>query len=407
MGSAAKVLEALSEAASTVCIARQRLEDRAGRLVGFEVLFRPGVGATTADEGWAFDDDVATAQVVLAIAGEFGPQDVAGDALMFINTPRSFLVGDFSIAIEPEAVVLEILATVDMDDDVVTGIDQLRDTGHTLAMDQLVPDDPRLSFVGRCGYAKVDVQEVTGDALVALVAQVREANPTVSLVATKVETPEQLRAAREAGFDMFQGYLVGRPTILVQEAVQVRVPIAARLVAELGGQEKSPVDLAELVLADPALAHAVMVQVNSVSGVSQPVTGVVQALTLLGRDRLRGIVVTEMVRAAGHQDRETPVTALARVRAAAILAPDDPVGAGTEALARMCTSLLGMSADDVAQWLPRPEPGSATVAACDAFDAYLEASDHDTTPNLPEGFTPLEVSVAWLDGLRHAHEFLA
>ncbi|MDR3069202.1 MAG: hypothetical protein LBU50_06845, partial [Cellulomonas sp.] len=81
--------------------------------MGFEVLFRSGAGATAADEGWSFDDDVATAQVVLAIAGEFGPQDVAGDALMFIKTPRSFLVGDFSIAIEPDAVVLEILATVD------------------------------------------------------------------------------------------------------------------------------------------------------------------------------------------------------------------------------------------------------------------------------------------------------
>ncbi len=407
MGSATEVLEALSETASTVCIARQRLEDSKGRLVGFEVLFRPAVGATTADEGWSFDDDVATAQVVLAIAGEFGPQDVAGDALMFINTPRSFLVGDFSIAIEPEAVVLEVLATVDMDDDVLAGIDQLREAGYALALDQLVPDDPRLSVAARCAYAKVDVQQVDGGSLSALAAQVREVNPTVSLVATKVETPEQMQAARDAGFDLFQGYLVGRPTILAHEAVRVHVPIAARLVAELGDPEKVVTDLSELVLADPALAHAVMVQVNSVSGVSQPVTGVVQALTLLGRDRLRGIVVAEMVRAAGHQDRETAVTALARVHAAANLTPDDPVGAGTEALARMCTSLLGLSADDVAQWLPRPEPGSAAVAACDAFDVYLEASDHGTDPHLPEGFTPLEVSVAWLDGLRHAHEFLA
>ncbi|MCL2090394.1 MAG: EAL domain-containing protein [Micrococcales bacterium] len=406
MGSATEVLEALNEAASAICIARQRLEDRAGRLVGFEVLFRSGAGATTADEGWSFDDDVATAQVVLAIAGEFGPQDVAGDALMFINTPRSFLVGDFSVAIEPEAVVLEVLATVDVDDEVLAGIDQLRQTGYALAMDRLVPDDPRLPCVDRCGYVKVDVQQVTGDALAALVAQVRAANPTVSLVATKVETPEQMRAARDAGFDLFQGYLVGRPTILAREAVQVHVPIAARLVSELGGPEKAPADLAELVLADPALARAVMVQVNSVSGVSQPVTSVVQALTLLGRDRLRGIVIAEMVRAAGHQDREMAVTALARVRAAANLAPDDPVGAGTEALARMCTSLLGMDAEDVAQWLPRPEPGSAAVAACDAFDAYLEAADRGVTPHLPEGFTPLAVSVAWLDGLRHAHEFL-
>ena len=407
MGSATEVLEALNEAASTVCIARQRLEDRAGRLVGFEVLFRPGAGATTADEGWSFDDDVATAQVILAIAGDFGPQDVAGDALMFINTPRSFLVGDFSIALEPEAVVLEVLATVDMDDEVLAGLDQLRETGYMLALDQVGLDDPRLSVVDRCAYVKVDVQQVTGDSLPALVAQVREVNPTVSLVATKVETPDQMHAAREAGFDLFQGYLVGRPTVLVRDAVQVHLPIAARLVSELGDPEKDPVDMAELVLADPALAHAVMVQVNSVSGVSQPVTSVPQALALLGRDRLRGIVVAEMVRAAGHQDREIAVTALARVRAAADLAPDDPVGAGTEALARMCTSLLGMSDDDVAQWLPRPEPDSVAVAACDAFDAYLEAADHGATPRLPEGFAPLVVSVAWLDGLRHAREVLA
>lgn len=407
MGPSAGMLGALSEVATTVCVARQRIEDGSGRAIGFEVLFRPHADAQSAVEGWSFDDDVATARVLTAVASEFDVHDVSGDCLLFVNVPRSFLVRPDLIPLDADSVVLEIVERARLDDDVLAGMDRLLDEGFAFAFDDVVPDDPRLTYIDRCAFVKVDLQQVPEDQLFALVDHVRELAPGALMIAERVETPEQMALARSAGFDLFQGYLVNRPTTLVRESIRPQAPIAIKIVARLFDPSTNMVDLADLVLSDAAVTRAVMRQVNSASGVHKEVTDIVQALNLLGRSRLRGLLMLELMQASGSQDPEIPLLALARTRAVEALAPDEPLVAATEALARLCTTVLGMSEEEVAGWLPRPAvvPPEATVA-CDALDRYLEAVDHAAAPVLPDGFTPLQVSMAWLHGLRDARDLL-
>ncbi len=407
MSPGAGMLGALSEIATTVCVARQRIEDGGGRAIGFEVLFRPDENAQSATEGWSFDDDVATARVLTAVAAEFDVRDVSGDGLLFVNLPRSFLLRPDLIPLDADSVVLELVERVAIDDEALAGMDRLLDEGFIFALDDVVPDDPRLTYVDRCAFVKVDVQQVRADHMFSLVEQVRGLAPGVLLVAERVETLEQMAMARSAGFDLYQGYLVNRPTTLVRESLRPQTPIAVKLVARLFDPTTNMVDLADLVLSDAALTRAVMRQVNSVSGVRNEVTDIVQALNLLGRSRLRALLMLELMHATGNPDPEVPLLALARTRAVESLAPDEPLVAATEALARLCTTLLGMSESEVAEWLPRAEPAppEATVA-CDALDRYLEAVDHAATPVLPVGFTPLQVSMAWLHGLRDARDLL-
>jgi EAL and modified HD-GYP domain-containing signal transduction protein len=401
------MLGALSEIATTVCVARQRIEDGKGRAIGFEVLFRPDENAQSAGEGWSFDDDVATARVLTAVAGEFDVHDVSGDGLLFVNLPRSFLLSPDLIPLDADSVVLELVERVAIDDEVLAGIDRLQDDGFVFALDGVVPGDPRLTYVDRCSFVKIDVQDVRADRMFALVEQVRDLAPGVLLVAERVETLDQMAMARTAGFDLFQGYLVNRPTTLVRESRRPQTPIAVKIVARLFDPTADLADLADLVESDAALSRAVLRQANSGPGVHHEVTDIVLALELLGRSRLRALLMLELMRATGNPDPEVPLLALARTRTVESLAPDEPLVAATEALARLCTTLLGMSEPEVAEWLPRaaPTPPEATVA-CDALDRYLEAVDHAATPVLPVGFTALQVSMAWLHGLRDARDLL-
>jgi len=401
------MLGELSEISTTTCVARQRIEDGAGRAIGFEVLFRPHAQAETATEGWSFDDDIATARVLTAMASQFEVRDVSGDGLLFVNVPRSFLVQPDLIPIDPDSVVLEVLERVEIDDEVLAGIDELLAGGFGIAFDDLVPDDPRFPFIDRCGFVKIDLQQVAEEHLPGLVAKVRAMAPGALLIAERLETPENMALARSIGFDLFQGYLVNRPTMLVRESIRPQMPIAVKLVALLFNPATNMPDLAELVLSDAAVTRTIMRQVNSAAGTRTEVNDIVQALTLLGRSRLRALLMLELMQATGHQDPEVPLLALARTRAVETLAPDEPLVAATEALARLCTTVLGMSEEEVAQWLPRSEaaPPAATVA-CDALDQYLEAVDRAAAPVLPTGFTPLQVSLAWLHGLRDARDLL-
>jgi len=401
------MLGALREVATTTCVARQRIEDGAGLAIGFEVLFRPHADAQSASEGWNFDDDIATARVMTALAGQFEVRDVSGDGLLFVNVPRSFLVRPDLIPIDADCVVLEVLEHVVIDAEVLAGIDRLLDEGFVVAFDDLVPDDPRMPFIDRCGFVKIDLQQVPEDQLVPLVEQVRSMAPGALLVAERVETPEHMELARAAGFDLFQGYLVNRPTMVVCQDVRPQVPLAVTLVARLFNPVTNLPDLADMVLSDAALTRTVMRQVNSATGARHEVTDIVQALNLLGRSRLRALLMLELMQASGHHDPEVPLLALARTRAVESLAPDAPLDAAIEALARLCTTVLGMSEEDVAEWLPRIEESPVATIACDALDQYLDAVDRESSPvALPSGFTPLQVSMAWLHGLRDARDLL-
>lgn len=393
--------------ATTVSVARQRIEDGRGKAVGVEVLFRPHPEASTSDESWEFDDDLATATVIAAVTSEFKVQDVSGDGLLFINMPRSFLVGERPVPLPSESVVLEILERVTIDAEVLAGMDRLLAAGFALALDDVVLDDPRLEWVDRCMFVKVDLEQVPAADLPKLVHRTQAGNPRALMIAERVETVEQLQMARAAGFDLFQGFLINRPTVLVRDSVRHYAPTAARLLAELGDPAVALSRVADLVEADPALGKKILTAVNSVAGVRTAVPDMTRALTLLGRDRLHSMLVLQLLGDVGHYDSEIPVLAVARTRAVQVLCPQEALAAATAMLARLFTSMLGVSPVEVEEWFPQTDTSARVVAACDALDQYLDAVDTQTQPVLATGFTPLEVSMAWLRGLQQGRALIA
>lgn len=394
---------------TTVCVARQRIVDAAGRVVAHELLFRPGVGALAsgADDGdRAFDDDLATASVINVVTTEFDLAEVCGDGLLFVNVPRSFVVGDLPLALSPGGVVLELLERVLVDDEVRAGLVRLRAAGFRLALDDVVPDDPRLPLVELCDFIKVDLTDAEGEALPALVARLRAASAHVQLVAEHVETEPDRQRALAAGFTLLQGYLLSRPIMLRRETLTHHAPIALALLGRLADPATATARLAELAAADPALSAKLLRAVNNVTGVRLAVADLGLAITLLGRDRLHSLLVLDLVSGIGHDDDELPLAAVARTRAAQSLCPAHPLSAATEALTRLCAEMLGMGRDEVVAWLGVPGPEPDAVRACDDLDIYREAVDRGEQPRLNGTSTPFEVSIAWLTGLAEGRELI-
>ena len=101
-----------------VHIGRQPIYDRAGEVVAYELLFR---GARTASQAGK-SDAYATTQVILNAFAEFGLEQIVGDKRCLLNMTREFLVGDLPLPFEPDRVVLEVLETVEIDDEVIAGV---------------------------------------------------------------------------------------------------------------------------------------------------------------------------------------------------------------------------------------------------------------------------------------------
>jgi EAL and modified HD-GYP domain-containing signal transduction protein len=272
-----------ADAAGVVHIGRQPLYDRAGEVMGYELLFRGGVDAVDAPGLGAH----ATSHVIVNAFTEFGLDQLAGDRRCFINVTRDFLVGALPLPFDPGTVVLEVLADVGLDDEVVAGAAALADSGFELALDDVVFGAGRDALLGLASYVKIDLLERDPAEVTAAVRAARR-HPHLRLVAERLQTPYLVDVAHTLGFEYLQGYALGRPQVL---SVVTLSPGRLRRLELLGRLMAADVSLDEVVggvVTDPALCYRLLQATNSAAvSLARKVHSVRDAVVLLGIARVR------------------------------------------------------------------------------------------------------------------------
>jgi c-di-GMP-related signal transduction protein len=129
-------------------------------VVAYELLFR---GSWDAVEAGRFDT-YATSHVIVNAFTEFGIGEVAGDRPCFINLTHEFLVGELTLPFGPEQVVLEVLETVAVDDEVIAGITALVEAGYRIALDDFVWGSGHERLLPVASYVKPDRDRRRGKA---------------------------------------------------------------------------------------------------------------------------------------------------------------------------------------------------------------------------------------------------
>jgi c-di-GMP-related signal transduction protein len=276
-----------------VHIGRQALYDWTGAVFGYELLFRGAADEVEASRRSAF----ATSQVIVNAFTEFGLEQLVGGRKCFINLTRDFLVGALPLPFEPDHAILEIVETIEIDEEVVSGVSDLVDRGYEIALDDFVFGLGHERLLGLATYVKLDLLIREEDELAEVVDQCRKF-PGLKLVAERVETEDHIALAERLGFDLIQGYAVGRPQVL--SAVALSPSRLRRL--ELLGALSADSDTADtekvvsIVTADPALSFRVLRATNSAAvGLMRKVGSVRDAVVLLGSDKIRQWVALMLV----------------------------------------------------------------------------------------------------------------
>jgi EAL and modified HD-GYP domain-containing signal transduction protein len=334
-----------------VHVGRQAVFDRAGAVLGYELLFRVGADATDATERGAY----ATSQVLITAFTEIGIGTIAGDGPLFVNLTREFLVGDLPLPFDAHQVVLEVLETVAVDDEVVAGVERLAAQGFVIALDDFVPGQSQERLLPLATYVKIDVLGADPVALAEAVRICRR-RPHLRLVAERLETADDLRAARDLGFDYFQGYVLGRPEVVSTVAL---APSRLRRLDLLGLQVDGDVPVRSaisLVTGDPALSLRMLAVANADAlGLPVDVSSIHEAVLLLGVDRVRDWTALMLV--SDQRDGDEPALSAAMARA------------------RMCQK--------IAERLNLPAEAAFTVGLLSAAAEMLRRSPAEMAPRLP------------------------
>lgn len=264
-----------------VHVGRQPVFDRAGKVIGHELLFRDGdVAHARITSGVA-----ATAQVLLSSFLDMGVETLVGDGLAFVNLPRPYITGDLPLPMEPGRLVLEVLEDVGHDEELRDGLRRLRAHGHTLALDDFVWTEGTAELLPYVDLVKVDVLQ-HGDGVAPLVRRCHDAG--LQVVAEKVETPEQLELCRSLSVEFYQGYLLQRPDVLKGRSLSARQLSCLSLVRALQRPGVQVGELVDLVRRDAGMSYRLLRAANGASlGLSRRVTVLREALLLLGFAQLR------------------------------------------------------------------------------------------------------------------------
>lgn len=192
-----------------VFVARQPILDRFRRIVAYELLFRDdGSGSANVSDGAR-----ATAQVVSRVFGRLGVPSVMGPRTGFLNVDAETLLGAGIERLPRRDVVLELLETIEIDATVVERCAELKHLGYRLALDDFCAVAPAYEpLLELVDIVKIDVLQLDAHSLEQLVHRLRLY--PARLLAEKVDTLECARQCLALGFDLYQGFLFGRPAAL-------------------------------------------------------------------------------------------------------------------------------------------------------------------------------------------------
>ncbi len=264
-------------------VGRQPIFNRTMEVYAYELLYRSGDG-NRADFS---DADKATTQVVLNALIEMGLESIVGDAIVFINLTRNFLVGNFPILLPANRVVIEILETVESDPQLLEAVSALRNKGFTLALDDVITLDRISPFVGIANIIKLDLMQIDRVDLPDIVAGVKSSG--FKVLAEKVETQADYNLCRRLGVDYYQGYFLCRPNVVRSQKMDSSRLVIMQSIAMLQNQKTNFTDLETIIARDVGLSYKLLRLSNSgYYSFTTEVKSLRQAISLIGLDTMRG-----------------------------------------------------------------------------------------------------------------------
>lgn len=301
-----------------IYVARQPIVTVDKKIYGYELLFR-SIENDGLERAQFTDGTIASTRVAVNVLNHIGLQQVVGDELAFVNADESFIMSDAILSLPREHFVIELLETIEINDEITDRIIELKKLGFHFAIDD-ASCNPKFLENFKPIFHYIDILKLDSTIIdkKGLESHIEELNGfDFELLAEKVETLEEFEYYKKLGCSYFQGFFFAKPDLMKQKALDPIYQEIFKLINILD-DEGSIEEISTAFEESPDVTIQLLKFMNSgVLNMKSNIRSIKHAIALLGRKPLKQwLFLIAFSKAESATDgMRSPVVILAQSRA--------------------------------------------------------------------------------------------
>lgn len=300
-----------------IFLARQAIYDRENNIVAYEMLFR-----NSQENKFSFDinEDNATIRLITNCV-TIGLDKIISDKKAFINFTKGLILKDIASILPKEKVRIEVLENVEADEEIINELQNLKDKGYTIALDDVNNEADYNRFGNIISIYKIDFRATGVKKREEIIREIKQGNPSAQILAEKIETEEEYKEALENGYDLFQGFYFSKPTMIQSKDILIRNQSCFSIITELMKEDFDINVVEKLIKTDVAISYKIIRILNSASfSFVQKISSIKQAIMMLGKEELRKWLTMIAISEVKSDNKELNNNAIIRGRFAELIA---------------------------------------------------------------------------------------
>nr|WP_106782375.1 EAL domain-containing protein [Lysinibacillus timonensis] len=277
-----------------VFVARQPIFNTTGDVIAYELLYRNSEINTFPN----ISGDQATTDVVINSFISIGIEEITNGKPCFINFTENLLTMKLPTNLPPEVMVVEILESVEPNENLIQICKELKELGYRIALDDFIFNKENIYLYQLLNYTdiiKVDVQNTSATMVSEIEDVAKQYN--IELLAEKVETNQEYLAFVKKGYTYFQGYFFSKPTILSTHDMPLYFYSYIDILKQLSTSEPRIDMIAQIVERDLSLSYKLLKLINSTAFRRKAkISSIKQAIVLLGLQEFQKYIYILSVR---------------------------------------------------------------------------------------------------------------
>jgi len=262
-------------------VGRQPILDKKENLFAYELLFR------SPKNNEIFDGEKATAEVIMNSLESIGLSNLTQNKPAFINFTSKMIKNQIFDILSSESIYIEILETVEVDEDILSICKELKSQGFKIVLDDFEFKESLIELVKIADIIKIDflnsTKKIRKETLYLIKSKY---NKDVEFLAEKIENYAHLKEAKKFDYDYYQGFYFTKPDIVSGKKVEPFKQSYVNILEELNKEYPDFKKIENYIKQDLSMSYSLLRLVNS-AAYGYDINSIRQGIVLLGVDKLK------------------------------------------------------------------------------------------------------------------------